>query len=198
MPATSSVDDLLKRRSDLAARLAENGMSREALACLTYTRWEAWLAIGFHMDLLIVEPAASLAARNSRQPTPRATSQAHHLDRMKAIDRYPGPAFTSADNLVVQVFGSAVIYALVRAAASSTHQPRNPPVASLGDLFKGRDAAVEKLRAARASAEGDAVAGRASWARRGWQDAARDRIRLGARGRLFGAAVRPRQRHGST
>jgi hypothetical protein len=39
-PASSSVDDLLRRRPELAARLAEKGMDREALARLTYTQWE--------------------------------------------------------------------------------------------------------------------------------------------------------------
>ena len=49
-PASSSVDDLLQRRPELAARLAEKGMDREALGRLTYTQWEAWLAIGFNKD----------------------------------------------------------------------------------------------------------------------------------------------------
>ena len=49
-PKATSVDDLLKRRPDLAARLADKGMGREALSDLTYTQWEAWLAIGFNRD----------------------------------------------------------------------------------------------------------------------------------------------------
>jgi hypothetical protein len=61
-PASSSVDDLLRRRPELAARLTEKGMDREALGRLTYTHWEAWLAIGFNKDgarknLVIVTPA---------------------------------------------------------------------------------------------------------------------------------------------
>ena len=64
-PSASSVDDLLKRRPELAARLAEKGMDREALGRLTYTQWEAWLAIGFNRDgaktnLVIVAPAIGL------------------------------------------------------------------------------------------------------------------------------------------
>ena len=47
-PASSSVDDLLWRRPELAARLTEKGMDRDALGRLTYTQWEAWLAIGFN------------------------------------------------------------------------------------------------------------------------------------------------------
>jgi len=44
-PAGSSVEDLLARRPDLEAKLAKKGMAREALAALSYTQWEAWLAV---------------------------------------------------------------------------------------------------------------------------------------------------------
>src|SRR5271166_660552 len=40
-PKATSVDDLLRRRPDLTARLADKGMGREALGELTYTQWEA-------------------------------------------------------------------------------------------------------------------------------------------------------------
>jgi hypothetical protein len=61
-PKPNSVDDLLKRRPELAARLADKGMDREALGRLTYAQWEAWLAVGFNKDgakrnLVIVTPA---------------------------------------------------------------------------------------------------------------------------------------------
>src|ERR1700730_14031816 len=38
-PKATSVDDLLKRRPGLSARLAEKGMDRAALGRLTYTQW---------------------------------------------------------------------------------------------------------------------------------------------------------------
>src|SRR5271157_162966 len=46
-PPATSVDDLLRRRPELQARLAEKALGREELASLTYTQWEAWLAVGF-------------------------------------------------------------------------------------------------------------------------------------------------------
>jgi hypothetical protein len=49
-PKPSSVDNLLNRRPELAARLAEKGMDRAALGRLAYTQWEAWLAVGFNKD----------------------------------------------------------------------------------------------------------------------------------------------------
>jgi hypothetical protein len=85
-PAASSVDDLLRRRPELEARLAEKGLGRDALKSLTYTQWEAWLAIGLDKNLLIVQPAESVARGPdySRSDASRA-AQAQHLDRLRAI-----------------------------------------------------------------------------------------------------------------
>jgi hypothetical protein len=117
-PAASSVDDLLRRRPKLEARLAEKGLGLDALKSLTYTQWEAWLAIGLNKNLVIVQPAESVARGPNYSPSDASrAAQAQHLDRLRAIDRYPGPPFTSADNLVAQIFSSAVIDALVKAGA---------------------------------------------------------------------------------
>ena len=102
-----------------------------------------------------------IAVRGSTPTDASRASQAEHLKRLKAIDRYPGPPFTSADNLVAQIFASAVIDALVKAAAAPARQPRNLPFASLGTLFMGRDKALDDLRAALAAGKGAAVVGRA-------------------------------------
>jgi len=148
-PAATGVDDLLGRRPGLEARFAEKGLGRDALKTLSYTQWEAWLAIGFDKDLLIVEPAAGVVRGPNCAPTDASrAAQAQHLKRLRAINRYPGPAFTSADNLIAQIFGSAVIKALVKAAGMPARQPRNLPFASLGSLFVGREAALDDLRAA--------------------------------------------------
>ena len=161
-PAPTTIDDLLTRRPDLAARLADKGMGREALASLTYTQWEAWLAIGFGKDLIIVTPADGVARGPVFRPTGASrASAALNLKRLRAVNRYPGPPFTSADNLVAQIFASAVIDALVKAAAKPAGQPRNLPFASLGPLFVGRDTALKDLWAALHSAKGAAIAGRA-------------------------------------
>jgi hypothetical protein len=117
-PAASSVDDLLRRRPELEARLSEKGLDRDALKSLTYTQWEAWLAIGLDKNLLIVEPAEGVTRGPDYSASPASrVAQAQHLDRLGAIDRYPRSPFKSADNLVAQIFGSVVIDALVKASA---------------------------------------------------------------------------------
>ena len=162
-PKPTSVDDLLKRRADLATRLADKGMGREALGELTYTQWEAWLAIGFNQNgakknLVIVAPAAGLKRRGRTfKPTDASrAAQAEHLRRLRAINLYPGPPFTSADNLAVQVLASPILEALI--AAPPKTKPRNLPLLSLGSLFAGREQALEDLRAALLAAKGGAVA----------------------------------------
>ena len=161
-PKPSSVDDLLKRRPELAARLAEKGMDRGAVGRLTYTQWEAWLAIGFNREgakknLVIVAPAIGLNRSPKFAPTEASrASQADHLTRLKAINFYPAKPFTSADNLVARVFGSAVLDALKK--AGSITQPRNLPFASLGGLFAGRDDDLAELHTALLGAKGAPVA----------------------------------------
>jgi tetratricopeptide (TPR) repeat protein len=161
-PKPSSVDDLLRRRPELAVRLTEKGMDRAALGRLTYTQWEAWLAIGFNKDgakknLVIVAPTIGLKRSLAFAPT-NATraSQVDHLARLKAIDFYPAKPFTSADNLVARVFGSAVLDALKK--AGSVTKPRNLPFASLGGLFAGRDEDLADLHTALLGAKGAPVA----------------------------------------
>ena len=151
-PKPGSVDDLLARRPDLEARLASKNMARDALGTLSYTQWEAWLAIALDRDLFIVAPAAGVA----RGPKYAATdasckAQKRHLDQLRAINRYPAPAFTDSDNLVAQIVRSALIKALVKAATMPTRRPSNLPFASFGARFVGRAEDVAKLDDALAS-----------------------------------------------
>jgi len=161
-PKPGSVDDLLKRRPELATRLTEKGMDRGTLGRLTYTQWEAWLAIGFNKDgarrnLVIVAPAFGVkrGAKFSPDDASRA-SQADHLTRLRAINFYPAKPFTSADNLVARVFGSVVLDALKK--VGSVTKPRNLPFASLGGLFAGRDEDLADLDTALLGAKGAPVA----------------------------------------
>ena len=161
-PAPASVDDLVMRNPALGSRLADKGIGREALASFTYTQWEAWLAVVFGKNLLIVQPAEGVARDAAFAPTEGSrTSQALHLTRLRAIDRWPGSPFANADALVAQILSSAVIDALVKAAAKPACQPRNLPFASLGTLFVGREGAISDLRVALTSAKGAAITGRA-------------------------------------
>jgi hypothetical protein len=139
-------------------------MGREALGALTYTQWEAWLAIssnqyGARKNLVIVAPADGLERGEKFKPTDASrASQADHLRRLNAINLYAGPRFTSADNLVAQVLASAVLDTLIAAGTPPKTKPRNLTLVSLSGLFSGRDQALEDLREALLAAKGGAVA----------------------------------------
>lgn len=140
-PAAASVDDLIRRRPEFDARLAAKGLGRGALNALTYTQWEAWLAIGFEKDLLIVEPADDVARGPAFAPTDVSrSSQAQHLKQLRTINRYPGPPFTSADNLIATIVNSAVTEALVKARIGPVSEKRQEPfgatiAAVVGGIF---------------------------------------------------------------
>jgi tetratricopeptide (TPR) repeat protein len=159
-PAPGSVNDLLTRRPDLEARLASKDMGRAALESLTYTQWEAWLAIALDKVLLIVAPAERVARgpRYASNDASRA-AQRRHLAQLRAINRYPAPAFTNADNLVAQIVTSAIIKALVKAAAMPTRRPSNLPFGSSGPRFVGRAEDLGKLHDALASGAPVALTG---------------------------------------
>jgi hypothetical protein len=159
-PKSSSVDDLLSRRPDLEVRLASKNMARDALGTLSYTQWEAWLAIALDRDLFIVAPADGVAPGPKYVATDASRkAQKRHLDQLRAINRYPAPAFTSTDNLVVQIVMSALIKVLVKAATMPTRRPSNLPFPSSGARFVGRAEDVAKFHEALASGASVALTG---------------------------------------
>ena len=99
-PRAASVDDLLKRRPELAAQLGDKGLAREALGALTYTQWEAWLAVGFNQNgakknLVIVAPAEGVQDGESFKPTDASrASQADAPLRQPQPAARPSPAPT--------------------------------------------------------------------------------------------------------
>jgi hypothetical protein len=127
-PVARSVDRLLARPTGLQARLAAEGLGRATLKSVTYTQWEAWLAIASDKKLLIVQPAQGVTRGSRFAPTDASrAAQARHLRRLRALDRYPAFPFTGTDDLVSQIMTSAVIDALVKAAGANTSSPlRNP------------------------------------------------------------------------
>ena len=109
-PQPTSVDDLLKRRPELAARLTEKGMDRDALGRLTYTQWEAWLAIGFNQNgakknLVIVTPAYGVNRGAKFAPTDATRdSQTDHLTRAQGGRLLSPQSPSSAPTISLRAF----------------------------------------------------------------------------------------------
>src|SRR5271169_201234 len=141
-PNTYVVKELLARRLDLKTRLPPLGAALDAGIAISYTQWEAWLALYFRKDLVIAAPTPALAD-DVTWPTRDDTkaAQAEHLKRLREVGRYVEVTFADQNDLVAQILASAVIDALVKAAALPARRPRNLPFVSIGPLFKGRDEA---------------------------------------------------------
>jgi hypothetical protein len=84
---------------------------------ISYTQWEAWLAILHDKRLLIVE-AADSAPRGPRFTPTEASraAQRAHLERLSEVERYPGCTFTSPDNLAKKILAGAILDLLAREA----------------------------------------------------------------------------------
>jgi TIR domain/Domain of unknown function (DUF4062) len=131
LPKEFVVAELLARRPDLKTRLPPLGKALDAAEAISYTQWEAWLAIYFGKDLVIAAPAPGVARGPKFAPMQGSVAaQTAHLARLRTIGRYPEVKFANADNLVYQIVTSAVIDALVKATAMPTRKPRNLPFAS--------------------------------------------------------------------
>jgi hypothetical protein len=93
---------------------------------LSYTQWEAWLALYHGKPLIIAAPedGAPRDERFERIPEQCATQQAH-LQRLAEVERYPGIRFASPDRLAVEILRSKLQEILAR--AGPVVRPRNLP-----------------------------------------------------------------------
>ncbi|HNG36576.1 MAG TPA: tetratricopeptide repeat protein [Nitrosomonas sp.] len=141
------------RYPDLAQRLPPlSPCLQPGVPALSYTQWEAWLALYHRKRLIIACPEPNTPRDASYQMIDeQRAQQRQHLERLAAYERYP-LRFSSADRLVAEIWRSKLLDLLVH--ADSIQKSINPPppkpiilpLASLGTLFKGRDALLEELQ----------------------------------------------------
>ncbi|MBS0551988.1 MAG: DUF4062 domain-containing protein, partial [Proteobacteria bacterium] len=145
MAQPPSVAVIRERYTDFVQRLPELAPFLEAGGPpLSYTQWEAWLAL-YHRRRLIIAGPQEPAQRDDRyrlDPAEQAAQQAH-LARLARIERYPGFRFTSAEQFVAEVWRSSLLDVLIEAGL--IRKPIQLRYLSLGDLFKGRDAQLDEL-----------------------------------------------------
>jgi tetratricopeptide (TPR) repeat protein len=142
---TPSLALIQARYPDLAERLPPlRPCLKHGAAPLSYTQWEAWLALYHNKRLIIAvpEPDARRDANYTLVEEQRE-HQRQHLDRLAAYERYPEIRFANADRLAVEIAHSTLLDILAR--AGTANKPANLPLASIGGLFKGRDALLDDL-----------------------------------------------------
>jgi hypothetical protein len=104
---------------------------------VSYTQWEAWLAL-YHGRRLFIAKADDSAKRGPKyMPTDASrAAQATHLAGLKAMDCYPGCTFTSPDNLAKQILSSAILDLLVKAYAEELARERDVAEGFIKEMAK--------------------------------------------------------------
>ncbi|MEY4354716.1 MAG: hypothetical protein RLZZ609_2957 [Cyanobacteriota bacterium] len=147
MAMAPSVAAIAQKHPELASRFPLGEFLQPGGLSLSYTQWEAWLALLHGKPLFIATPQEG-APRDQKYlcETSQQVLQQDHLSRLKEVARYSGTAFTSQDHLAAEVLRSFVLVLLVRAGL--TRRPLTLPYSSIGPLFKGRAALIEQLEGA--------------------------------------------------
>jgi tetratricopeptide (TPR) repeat protein len=148
MASPSDVAAITKRYPDFATRcpaLAETLST--GTPALSYTQWEAFLAL-YHDKILIIAAPTPEAPRDpsSRKVDAEITTQQAHLQRLRSCHRYPEIRFANADDLIIEVLRSKLQDILRQIELSPTRKPNTLPYASLRTLFKGRGEPMKRLR----------------------------------------------------
>ena len=119
---------LTKYPNLLRQRLAPLGEALEIGVVVSYTQWEAWLALYHGKQLYVAKPEAAAPRGPSFAPTETSRyAQAAHLDRLRVAGRYP-LKFTSPDDLAKQILVSGILDLLAedraKKARSSAHDEK--------------------------------------------------------------------------
>lgn len=137
-----SVAVLQVRYPDFGARfpvllpfLAEGGPA------LSYTQWEAWLALYHRKRLLICAPQDG-TPRDARFVTDAAQrqAQAEHLQRLASVERFTEFRFGNAQALAIEVLRSPLGELVRGVAVAPRHLPRQP-----NRFFTGRTGLMQRV-----------------------------------------------------
>jgi tetratricopeptide (TPR) repeat protein len=146
MAKPPSVVAMREQYPDLAERLPLAEFLQPDGPSLSYTQWEAWLALLHGKPLFIATPTPEAPRDPDYRLDPGQQGlQKAHLARLKEVARYAGVTFSGKEELAAEVLRSFVLDLLVKAGLS--RRPSTLPFASIGSLFKGRSALMERIEA---------------------------------------------------
>ena len=147
----TAVAAICKRYPDLHDRLPVlSPFLAPCAPALSYTQWEAWLAL-YHEKVLIIAVPHNGAPRDAgyRLNADERASQQAHLARLASIGRYPEIRFANADRIAVDMLRSKLHDIL--ALAPSSHSFRFWNVPDLPPNFVSRPDDFEAVKALLAS-----------------------------------------------
>jgi WD40 repeat protein len=161
-PGRAEQQALLRKYADLPARLPPLDDALRRGAEISYTQWEAWLAL-YHSKLLLTAKAEPLAPRGPKfAPTDQSReAQSAHLGRLEMVRRYPDCTFESPLDLARHIAYTAILDLLVADYAKyeehrhyygqASTRPLLSPIfydlPSLPDHYQQRDADMAEARA---------------------------------------------------
>jgi len=151
-PAT--LQSIKARYLDLADRLPPIRRSIESdEPPISYTQWEAYLAV-YHRRVLLIAVAAPEAPRDGdHPPDPDLQSSQHaHRERLRQLGRHAEIMFSNKDQLIAEISLSTVLDLLAK-AHSGPQQASNIPI-RVPIHFMGRNEAIIDIDAALNRAEG--------------------------------------------
>ena len=125
-PDDREVQALLRKHPDLRSSLPPLDAALRNKDAISYTQWEAWLAL-YHGKLLLTAKALAEAPRGPAfAPTDASRgAQAAHLARLEAVSRYPDCSFESPADLARHIAYTAILDLLVQDYASEAARARD-------------------------------------------------------------------------
>jgi Domain of unknown function (DUF4062) len=107
---------LRKKYPDLADKLPPRGEALQSSVSVSYTQWEAWLAL-YHDKRLFIAEAGDGAERGPKYVATDGSRavQAGHLASLKKAGRYPGHTFASPIDLTKHIALTGILELLVTA-----------------------------------------------------------------------------------
>ncbi|MES2851073.1 MAG: tetratricopeptide repeat protein [Bacteroidota bacterium] len=110
---------------------------------ISYTQWEAWLAI-YHNKRLFVATPVDIATRDSRyiKDPAQIAQQLAHLKQLREKGYYDEIKFSDEDELIKKLYQSK-LGDILNSIASN--KPVYLPYQSIGTAFKGRDNFIKEL-----------------------------------------------------
>jgi hypothetical protein len=116
MAKPASTRAILAKYPDIAGRIPPLGVALAGGEEISYTQWEAWLALLHNKPLLIAQAGAD-AENLGPEFAPTAASkvaQQAHLARLRVAERYPGCTFANADQLAKQIAYTTILDLLAK------------------------------------------------------------------------------------
>ena len=119
----ASLEHIIDYCPDLTEKLPDLKPAFEGVLDISYTQWEAYLAIYHKKELLVAVPVATAPREASTyiKSADQMTAQQAHLERLRRYERFP-VTFKDGENLALQLFNSTLYDLLISAGVQPFKQ----------------------------------------------------------------------------